>query len=417
VPDVIIRKAGSGMKRTWQRRALAGAAALALSVGVVVGTSTGAAADEYPSWQDVQNAKANQAAAQAQVNRIEALISQLQGEVAAAQAEAEKRGQEFQDATLKFDLADLRYNQLEAQADESRVKAEAATAQAGRLAAQLYRTGSGGITTNLLLTSGREASDELLSDLSSMSKLLERNTAIYEQATVARNTAKSLADQASVAKAERERLREAAQVALDAAIKASQVAQDKLAAEQQHIETLNAQLAALKDTTAQTVAGYEAGVAERARIAAEEARKAAEAGGSYVSSSGWALPISGWITDTYGPRSCSGCAPVHQGVDLAAPLGSVIHAAAAGTVTYRGPMGTYGNLVIITHADGYETYYAHTGSYLVGYGQWVSAGEPIARVGMTGLTTGPHLHFETRRWGSSFNPIPFMADRGVRLGR
>lgn len=405
------------MKRTWRRRLLASMSALALTLGMVVGVSTSAAADEYPSWQDVQNAKANSAAAQSELARINGLISQLESQVAATKAEAERRGAELQEATLKFDLADLRYKQLQAQADEGKAKADAATAQAGRLAAQLYRTGSGGLTTNLLLSSGRDGSDQLLADLSSMSKLLERNTTIYERATAARNTAKSLADQAGVAKTEREKLRVAAQVALEEAAKAAQAAQAALAEQEARLDTLKAQAAALADIESKTVSGYQAGVQERARIAAEEARKAAQSGGTYVASSGWALPISGWITDTYGPRSCAGCAAIHQGVDLAAPRGSIIHAAAAGTVTYRGPNGTYGHLVIITHADGYETYYAHTDSYLVGWGQHVSAGEPIARVGMTGLTTGPHLHFETRRWGSSFDPIPFMAARGIRLGR
>lgn len=111
-------------------------------------------------------------------------------------------------------------------------------------------------------------------------------------------------------------------------------------------------------------------------------------------------PVSGMITSVYGYRSSG----FHTGLDIATSSGTPISAAASGVVTYAGWKGSYGNLVIIDHGNGYQTYYAHCSAIYVSAGQSVSAGEVISAVGSTGNSTGPHLHLEIRINGETVNP-------------
>ena len=100
----------------------------------------------------------------------------------------------------------------------------------------------------------------------------------------------------------------------------------------------------------------------------------------------------------------------HAGIDLAAPLGSTIRAAAAGTVQYAGWYSGYGNMVDILHADGLVTRYAHMSGYPpeLGTGTPVKAGQIVGIVGNTGHSHGNHIHFEVRYQGRPHDPAPFL---------
>jgi murein DD-endopeptidase MepM/ murein hydrolase activator NlpD len=98
----------------------------------------------------------------------------------------------------------------------------------------------------------------------------------------------------------------------------------------------------------------------------------------------------------------------HPGLDIAAPKGAAVTAAAAGEVIHAGPAGTYGNMIAIRHADGTETRYAHLSAVDVKVGDRVAAGAALGAVGSTGRSTGPHLHFEVRRDGKAVNPRPYL---------
>jgi murein DD-endopeptidase MepM/ murein hydrolase activator NlpD len=98
----------------------------------------------------------------------------------------------------------------------------------------------------------------------------------------------------------------------------------------------------------------------------------------------------------------------HDGIDLAAPEGTAIGAAAAGTVIYAGEQSGYGSIIILRHADGLVTLYAHCSALLVEEGREVRHGEAIAKVGQTGRTSGPHLHFEVREGTRPRNPLLFL---------
>ena len=98
----------------------------------------------------------------------------------------------------------------------------------------------------------------------------------------------------------------------------------------------------------------------------------------------------------------------HSGIDMALPTGSPVYAAKGGTIIWSGYKGSYGNLVIIDHGDGMETYYAHCSRLDVEAGRQVAAGQQIAAVGSTGNSTGPHLHFEVRIGGVARDPADWL---------
>lgn len=115
-------------------------------------------------------------------------------------------------------------------------------------------------------------------------------------------------------------------------------------------------------------------------------------------------PVSGVITSRYGSND-SVRDHTHSGLDIAAPGGTSIKAAASGTVTFSGNAGDgFGNYVIVSHGNGVTTVYAHCSELLVSKGETVSQGEVIARVGSTGNSTGDHLHFEVRKNGITYDP-------------
>ena len=118
-------------------------------------------------------------------------------------------------------------------------------------------------------------------------------------------------------------------------------------------------------------------------------------------------PISGTITSRCGAKSSRRVSD-HTGLDIAAPKGTPIKAAAAGTVTFSGMKGSYGYLVVISHGNGVETYYGHCSKLYVSAGAKVNQGDVIAAVGSTGNSTGYHLHLEVRVNGVAYNPQNYV---------
>jgi len=117
----------------------------------------------------------------------------------------------------------------------------------------------------------------------------------------------------------------------------------------------------------------------------------------------WPMRV-GTLTSRFGPRNGS----FHDGIDIAAPEGTPVYAARDGRVIYSDQIPGYGNIVIIEHADGLSTVYAHNESNDVAQGTFVRQGEQISHVGRTGRTTGPNLHFEVRSQNVARNPLYFL---------
>jgi len=122
------------------------------------------------------------------------------------------------------------------------------------------------------------------------------------------------------------------------------------------------------------------------------------------------LPVAGRPSSGYGLRTdpIHGGTVNHPGFDLAAATGTEVAAAARGTVVHAGPAGTYGNLVTVRHENGFETRYAHLSEVDVKVGDVVEAGAALGKVGTTGYSTGPHLHFEVRHDGQPIDPAPLL---------
>jgi murein DD-endopeptidase MepM/ murein hydrolase activator NlpD len=426
---------------------LAAGVAVVLAAGALVALvpSGAASAASYPSWDDVQAAKQSQSDQAAKVSEIRGLIAQLQSQSAAKERAAAAAGTAYQDAQTDYDRKALEQRKLQSQADDAEKTAAASEAQAGQLAAQLGRASSDDVTTDLLTKPS--ASGDLLYELGAMSKLTEQADGIYSEASQDRGTAQALADKSKVAEDALGKLADAAQAKMHAAQSAADQAKAAVAAQAANQDRLEAQLALLTSKTETTQAGYEKGVrvekARQARLARERAAAAAAAaaalppaatagvpaasgaapsggaGGGAATASGWVRPAAGFQSSPYGLRvdPYTHVYTLHAGVDLAPACYSPIYAAAAGTVTFAGNGGGYGNEVILDNGGGISTAYGHVvdGGIMVAAGQHVEAGQQIAQVGSTGWSTGCHLHFETRVNGAAVDPVPFMAARGISV--
>ena len=410
---------------------------------------------DLPTWDDVQQAKKNQATADKKVEEIENLIAEGEKELDRLRNLHATTIDDLRAAEAALATATEKAATLEAQAEASRKEADEAADRAGALVAQMYRSGGVDRSVEMFLDADGSTADSLLDRMASMSKATERNTSLSEEAEQAANTADTLGSQAEAAAAEREVLRQEQQEKEQAAAIAVQGQGELVQKQEDQQKTLETQLAALKDTTTKTVEGYEERLrieeeqrraeAERLRKEAEEAaRLAAEqaaqnqggggggggnsgggSGGGGTgggggggggtgggSSNGWVIPTSGYyVSDGFRPWG----RPDHTGIDLATGCGTPIVAAAGGTVamTYWDGGGG-GNMVSINHPNGWQTRYAHMiGWSVVGQGSTVYAGQVVGYVGNTGMSSGCHLHFEMRPnqdsgWYDFVNPAFYI---------
>jgi cell wall-associated NlpC family hydrolase len=234
----------------------------ALVVGTLlltIGLATPAAADDYPTWDDVLAARENEAQTQAAIDEIEGILLQLESQAAELGKTALLREEEYGVAQAAFTAAATRADRLEAQATNASKRAEESSQRAGQLLAQLARTGGGSLTLSLLMSPN---ADDLLGTLGTVSKVTEQAAQIYQQATQDRNAAQSLTAQARVAETEREELASVAESALAEAKAASDAANAQVAEQEAAASQMHEQLATLRGTTADVEADYMEGLTE-----------------------------------------------------------------------------------------------------------------------------------------------------------
>jgi murein DD-endopeptidase MepM/ murein hydrolase activator NlpD len=198
--------------------------------------------------------------------------------------------------------------------------------------------------------------------------------------------------------------------AVEARTNEQRVVRDRLVASQEQLASARAD----KKRTLATVTSQERDLVEREELLEREsaeltARIQASQSSSpslprAASSSGFIWPVNGTLTSPFGWR----WGRMHEGIDIAAPGGTPIAAAASGVVIYAGWLGGYGNLVVVDHGGGIATAYGHQSSIAVGNGQQVSQGQTIGYVGSTGHSTGNHLHFEVRVQGAPVDPLGYL---------
>lgn len=190
--------------------------------------------------------------------------------------------------------------------------------------------------------------------------------------------------------------------------------QNELIEKQETVETLISEKDSEIDEMSEELQELKEAVATAERKQRERASSYSNsAGASVVSGNGmFTHPCPGYtrISSYFGWREqpLPGASTNHKGMDFAAPTGTPIYAAAAGTVTSAGYSGNAGNLIIINHGNGLQTYYMHCHKIYVRAGQKVSKGQNIAIVGTTGNSTGPHLHFQVMSGGTPVNPQNYL---------
>lgn len=395
----------------WSAVGALGAIVMVVSVGIAAVPP--AYADQYPTWEEVQEARRDVAKAEAKIKEITALLEKLEVAAAEAEEEAMRLGEVYYVALEELDEATFKQMQLQAQADEAQAVAEESRLKAGQFVAELSRIGGADLGATLFV-SGDDAT-ELLSRIGYAAKIAEQTDGIYARALADMNAAQSLSDQAEVARQIREELQAAAELAYEAANAAAMRAYDAVEAQMENSARLEAQLEVLIEKREATEADYQKGV-----IARSQAQVMGMIDPGQISASGWARPSGGYISSHFGPRihPIYGVARMHNGIDLATPCGRPVYAARSGRVSYSGWLGTAGNFIRLTHEDGFTTGYAHlqNGSLYVQLGQTVVTGQLIGRIGSTGGSTGCHLHLETRQNMVAQDPYPFFMNRGIRLG-
>jgi murein DD-endopeptidase MepM/ murein hydrolase activator NlpD len=200
--------------------------------------------------------------------------------------------------------------------------------------------------------------------------------------------------------------------AISVKTEAARAERDRLLASQSALAEARADkratLASVRDDEQAYLHEVEALAAVSATLAAQirgaQAAASPSVASSTPSASGFIWPVSGPVTSPFGWR----WGRMHEGIDISAPSGTPIVAAASGTVISAGWLGGYGNLIVIDHGGGLATAYAHMSGYAASSGQPVAQGQTVGFVGSTGNSTGPHLHFEVRVNGFAVDPLGYL---------
>ena len=355
-------------------------------------------------------ARKAQLAAATRVAANRATAQKLSVERSAALADALTRSQSAQAVlnTAHVDLESRRASQVTAQgrvslvhrlAVEASTTAAASTRSFAALARKLAQQQSGAVVADVFL--GGHSLSNMLDQLSTLDQL---NHVTENIQTI---QARAQADTARAVKLNQQDV-ETRTAASTVSVDASQA-------------TLDAATRDFEAAGLALVAAASQAATAAATLAALGVRPITLTDVGQLSDQGWANPAHGAISDAYGPRPVRpipGVGAFHFGTDIGASCKSPVLAATSGIVRAASSLGSYGNWILIDHGAGVETGYAHlaAGDTLVAVGDHVAAGQQIASVGSTGLSTGCHTHIEVRVDGVRVNPQPFFLNRGVVLG-
>ncbi|KGJ72339.1 hypothetical protein GY21_16120 [Cryobacterium roopkundense] len=248
-------------------------ATLAAFVASTLVSGVSAGAEEYPSWAEVDAARSSEAATAAEVARIESALDGLQARAAELGDEAVTQTALHADTQTRHTEASAQQTLLTAQADAASALSEASGARLGTLGAQLYRSGGSGLSLGVLFDG--EHADDLLFRLGTMTRLTDQAGRLTEQADAERNAAEALTAQAEVATRERDLLQVEAAAALAATRTAQRAADDEVAVKRAASATLYAQLASLKNSSAEAERQYRTGVAAHQQYVEQQRQSAA----------------------------------------------------------------------------------------------------------------------------------------------
>ena len=345
---------------------------------------------------------------QAQQNQIDAQINQAAGEKQQVQAQREQIDAQINNTIEQIDVLDERIalmeeriSQKEKEMEKKQEEIDALNALFKERMNAMYRAGDNMNTLGLLL--GADSYSQFLMRAEVVSSVAEHD--------------QTLMAQLAAEKAELEEIQEGIQSDKQDVESDRTTMEEKKADLGTQMEQANARMQDIAAMEREFLANKEAMQAQMKEVQAEIDRIFQEinresqspyVGGEML----WPAPSLSQITCEFGPRF--GGSDYHTGIDISGSgaYGATIVAANSGTVKVANTSFTdgygYGKYVIVDHGGGMQTLYAHCSALNVTVGQYVSRGEKIAEVGSTGWSTGPHVHFEVRKDGSSVNPIGYL---------
>ena len=328
---------------------------------------------------------------------VEARVAQLDGELAAIEArlapltaESERLAEEIRRAQADVAAAQKEFRDARARFDDQ--------------AAQLYRSARTGAEYEVMSASQPADLIQGAAYVDSLNRqqqqVVQRIATLRDELDSRRQVLTEQRAQVAEATAEVQELRDAA------AAKRAEVepVRNQAAAEARAEETQLAAIRSQKGTYESELAALRAASERIGNVIRDGPPTSGSAGGCT------ARPVVAPVTSIFGYRThpVTGDRRMHEGIDFGAPTGTPIRACRSGRVTFAGWQGGYGNVVIIDHGGGMSTVSAHLSSFAVSSGQQVTSGQTVGAVGSTGMSTGPHLHFEVRINGNPVDPAGYL---------
>lgn len=400
------------------------AAAAALTLGTVFSS--------YATSKAIEDAKKKVSSMEEEKKKVESTLKELEGKKSDIAAYVKELDRNL--SALAGELTKLEgdISQKEEQIEEAKVELETAKITENRqyedmkLRIQyMYENGQTGLLESMMQS---ESIAELLKRAEYASQITSYDRKMLEEY---RKTRQEVALKEEALKTEHQELltlqdstkAKQSSVKTLMASKEAELAsyETKIASAQGEIDQYNADIKAQEEHMARVEAEIrrkeeEARKAEEARRAEEAKKNQSSAGGDSTVKKGntnfiWPCPASGRISSAFGDRSSptEGASTNHKGIDIPAPSGSSIVAAADGKVVISTYSYSAGNYIMIDHGGGLTTVYMHCSQLLVKEGETVKQGQTIAKVGSTGYSTGPHLHFGVRSGGSYVNPSGYVS--------
>ena len=400
------------------------AAAAALTLGTVFSS--------YATSKAIEDAKKKVSSMEEEKKKVESALKELEGKKSDTAAYVKELDRNL--SALAGELTKLEgdISQKEEQIEEAKVELETAKVTENRqyedmkLRIQyMYENGQTGLLESMMQS---ESIAELLNRAEYASQITSYDRKMLEEY---RKTRQEVALKEEALKTEHQELltlqdstkAKQSSVKTLMASKEAELAsyETKIASAQGEIDQYNADIKAQEEHMARVEAEIrrkeeEARKAEEARRAEEAKKNQSSAGGDSTVKKGntnfiWPCPASGRISSAFGDRSSptEGASTNHKGIDIPAPSGSSIVAAADGKVVISTYSYSAGNYIMIDHGGGLTTVYMHCSQLLVKEGETVKQGQTIAKVGSTGYSTGPHLHFGVRSGGSYVNPSGYVS--------
>lgn len=350
-----------------------------LILALVLGTISWAYGDEL---SDIRN---QQSQVKSDLSELQDSIISQKEEVAAIQKEVDKQQAKIDEAEAKIAETEAEIQQMQDDIDNQKDNL-------GKRLRNMYKNGSVGFVDVIL---GSGSFSELISNVSMLQKIYASD---QETLDYLEEQHKKMEEKKAVLAQENQKLKEEKKI-LD---EKKQEAQKKTDAMQDEINQLQSKLEQLNADAAKLT-----GVILGSQDHNKEYEGVTGGGGS--GAMGWPTD-SRYITSPFGWRihPVTGIGTGHTGLDIGAGYGTNVYAAESGTVIMSQVYGGYGNAVVIDHGGGISTLYGHNSSLLVSEGQHVSRGQVIALCGSTGISTGPHVHFEVRIYGNPVDPMGYL---------